>query len=294
MDQKFIFNKYKISDGVFLEIYDLEIEELEYKTKNGYGDEDWTLRIDHCLNGRMEADFFKHKYSFIEAGEFAINSSKYHLISSAFPGGRYRGLSIIFHEDKMNKFNREMLSYIGVDLFNFNKCISPNKPWYTRRVSGKIEDIFTLLYIESRLETPHYIWLKIVELLYFLKLNEVEIETDFDYFSGAYIDMMKKNVNKALKSDEVVKLKELIKSTGLNTTIFYKLFYLIYGSTPANYFREYYLNLASTKLATTDKSIQSIAMEAGYNNASKFSSAFKKIYKVSPREYRKKNLILEH
>ena len=57
MDQKFIFNKYKISDGVFLEIYDLEIEELEYKTKNGYGDEDWTLRIDHCLNGRMEADF---------------------------------------------------------------------------------------------------------------------------------------------------------------------------------------------------------------------------------------------
>ena len=49
------------------------------------------------------------------------------------------------------------------------------------------------------------------------------------------------------------------------------------------------MNGAAALLKNSDKSITEIAADVGYSNVSKFGEAFKKMYQISPKEYRKKD-----
>ena len=54
-----------------------------------------------------------------------------------------------------------------------------------------------------------------------------------------------------------------------------------------HYIREYRLEQAAVELLNSRKRIVEIAMDAGYDSASKFSQAFKKRYGVTPSAYRR-------
>ena len=64
----------EICPGVYLERYYTD-------TTKVYGndpvEEKWTLRIDYCLAGRFEAEFTENRHSYIESGQFAINTTDY-------------------------------------------------------------------------------------------------------------------------------------------------------------------------------------------------------------------------
>ncbi|MDQ0176585.1 helix-turn-helix transcriptional regulator [Bacillus chungangensis] len=62
----------------------------------------------------------------------------------------------------------------------------------------------------------------------------------------------------------------------------------VVGSTVYRYIRQQRMKKASQLLQTTNFSITRIANEVGYDNPSKFTSAFKKIMFETPYEYRKK------
>ena len=47
------------------------------------------------------------------------------------------------------------------------------------------------------------------------------------------------------------------------------------------------MNLAAEMLRDSDLSIAEIGSRAGYDNAGKFTAAFKKVMKLTPSEYRK-------
>ena len=70
----------EICPGVYLERYYTD-------TTKVYGndpvEEKWTLRIDYCLAGRFEAEFTENRHSYIESGQFAINTTDYDIVSSA-------------------------------------------------------------------------------------------------------------------------------------------------------------------------------------------------------------------
>ena len=50
------------------------------------------------------------------------------------------------------------------------------------------------------------------------------------------------------------------------------------------------MDLAAKLLRTTKQSIAEIAAASGYENQGKFGTVFKKIYGVTPLEYRRQNL----
>jgi AraC-like DNA-binding protein len=47
------------------------------------------------------------------------------------------------------------------------------------------------------------------------------------------------------------------------------------------------MNAAAVKLRQTDESVIAIALDLGYDNASKFAKAFKDVMGKTPSEYRK-------
>ena len=60
----------------------------------------------------------------------------------------------------------------------------------------------------------------------------------------------------------------------------------VYGTSIYSYMRTYRMNKAAIMLKQTKENISEIAHKVGYNNSSKFASAFKTVIGKSPKEYR--------
>ena len=72
------------------------------------------------------------------------------------------------------------------------------------------------------------------------------------------------------------------KSTALN------LFHRYLGISPVTYLVNYRLQEAAKLLASTEKKVTVISKDTGFDNVDYFCKAFKKYYKLTPTEYRKK------
>jgi AraC-like DNA-binding protein len=64
-------------------------------------------------------------------------------------------------------------------------------------------------------------------------------------------------------------------------------FRAVYGTSIYAYMKAYRMNAAAVRLRRTKDSITSVAMQMGYDNASKFSAAFKSVFGMTPAEYRR-------
>ena len=89
---------------------------------------------------------------------------------------------------------------------------------------------------------------------------------------------------------EPTSLAHLAKLTNLSVTHFRRLFCETFKETPAKYALRLRLNRAREVLETTDAKIAKIALDAGFYDQSHFVKAFRRVYKISPTEYRNRHL----
>lgn len=73
----------------------------------------------------------------------------------------------------------------------------------------------------------------------------------------------------------------------MSRAVFAKKFHLLVGKSPGDYLTDWRLHLASGQLATTGKSIAVIAEDAGYRSDTAFAQAFRRQFRLTPREYRR-------
>lgn len=72
-----------------------------------------------------------------------------------------------------------------------------------------------------------------------------------------------------------------------STYYFHRMFSLIVGKTMSVHIRDRRLMQACVRLAGSDNTILSIALDCGYNSAQAFSRVFKNVYGLSPSQYRR-------
>ena len=91
-----------------------------------------------------------------------------------------------------------------------------------------------------------------------------------------------------------ISVEEIAVALGLNRSYFGKIFRLATGKTPQRFLINYRMIKAAELLTLTNRPINEISSSVGYENQMHFSRAFKMIYNVSPREWRKKNLVTKN
>ena len=75
----------------------------------------------------------------------------------------------------------------------------------------------------------------------------------------------------------------------INTATLKDTFKGIYGQPIGTYMKEYRIKQAAILLRQTQATIAEIANQVGYENQSKFATAFRDVLKIAPAEYRKQN-----
>ena len=100
-----------------------------------------------------------------------------------------------------------------------------------------------------------------------------------------------KEIHKKLVSDLQKRptIEELSKEFLINTATLKNTFKGIYGQPIGTYMKVYRMKQAAALLRQTQATIAEIASQVGYENQSKFATAFRDVMKIAPAEYRKQN-----
>ncbi|MCM3869882.1 MAG: helix-turn-helix domain-containing protein [Pyrinomonadaceae bacterium] len=101
------------------------------------------------------------------------------------------------------------------------------------------------------------------------------------------IALMKEDPKQALP------LSRLAQSVNLSPTRLWYLFKAETGSPPARYLRTLRMEGATALLVDTFLSVKEIIAQVGFSDGSHFVRDFKRIYGVTPTEYRKQNGVIE-
>jgi AraC family transcriptional regulator len=83
-----------------------------------------------------------------------------------------------------------------------------------------------------------------------------------------------------------VRLHVLARDAGVHPVYLARAFREQFGCSPGEYLRQRRIDRASTELAETERSITTIALDAGFASPSHFATAFRAALGVSPRDYR--------
>lgn len=104
--------------------------------------------------------------------------------------------------------------------------------------------------------------------------------------SQARLQLMMQHIHQKfaynISLSDIADQAKVSKSTALN------LFQRYLGISPVTYLINYRLQEAAKLLASTEKKVTVISKDTGFDNVDYFCKAFKKYYKLTPTEYRKK------
>ncbi len=85
---------------------------------------------------------------------------------------------------------------------------------------------------------------------------------------------------------EQITIKTLANISNMSESNFYAVFKKHIGASPIAYLNHYRLSVAVDKLTQTDRTISEISYSVGINDPLYFSKLFKRIYGMTPKEYR--------
>ena len=248
------------------------------------------LEINHCREGREGCRLASGSCLYLGEGDLSIHTMDNCAAEMSFPLKHYRGISVVINLSMVMRNPPEILSDSGIDILQFKDKFCSGGNCFIMRAKDEIEHIFSELYsVPDCLQKP-YFRLKVQELLLFLCMVDVSKEKRRELYTSPQVEIIK-TLHKRLTSNlqERPTIEDLSREYLINTTTLKDTFKGIYGQPIGTYMKEYRIRQAAILLRQTRATIAEIANQVGYENQSKFATAFRDVLKISPAEYRKQN-----
>lgn len=276
---------YDVFPGIVVFYNDFHME----RCVSGFRSDIEMLCVDHCREGRIEWEVPYNSYVYVEAGDLYIDTRNLHNFDFSFPLSHYHGITIGFLLEKATESLATVLEGVTFDLHMLKKKYCSEDHSFFMRAGTNIRHIFSELYdLPEEIRIP-YLKIKILELLLFLSTQEITaVGGERRYFYKTQVDKVK--AMKTFLAQDLTRhytLEQLSEQFEFPLTSMKLCFKGVYGTSVYAYMKAYRMNAAALMLRQSDSNIVEIANRVGYDNASKFSAAFKSVMGMTPTAYRK-------
>ena len=276
---------YRVFDGIYLMYNDFHMKHCVSEYQNA----DTVLCIDHCREGRIEHENALGERYYMEAGDLRIDKRVHHAGKVELPLSHYHGITIGFLQGAAQESLRQEMPFLSVDLDMLGKKFCPENKEFLLRTNEQLNVVFSQLYHTPESIRLGFFRVKIAELL--LLLSAVDTATNSEqrqYFPASQTAKVKKlHTLITERLDKTFTVEELSEISGMPPASMRKVFKAVYGTPVYQYIKSYKMKAAAEMLISDRRmNISDIAQRLGYDNASKFSAAFRDVMGVTPQNYR--------
>lgn len=248
------------------------------------------IEINHCREGRMECHY-GDEFCYAAPGDLVIGRTSQKSNTTHFPLNHYHGITVRIDIDKAPQCLSCLLDDVNVEPRKIAEKFCAKRGCFAARSNMSVEHIFSELYSVPKKIRNGYFKIKVLELLLFLSVFDIELNGKKDgMYSKSQVELAKsvseyltKNLDKRVTIEQVSR-KFLVSATQIKN-----VFKGVYGVSFYSYIKSLKMEAAAYMLEHTDKTVTDIAGEHGYDNSSKFANAFRAVKGVTPSEYRRQN-----
>lgn len=276
---------YRVLEGVYLMYNDFHLQSCDSEYQNA----ETVLCIDHCREGRIEHDNSVGGRYYMEAGDIHIDRRVHHDGKIHMPLSHYHGITLGFVQGAAERSVAAAFPTLQIDLSVLAERFCPKGKEIMLRSYEPLNRVFSQLYHTPQTIRLDYYRIKIAEILLLLGAADITQFTEQrQYFPAKQTDKIKDIhalITGSLESTFTV--GELSERYGLPPATLRKVFRGVYGVPIYQYIKSYKMKAAASMLISDRNStIADIAQKTGYDNASKFSAAFRDVMGVTPQNYR--------
>lgn len=275
---------YEIFPGAILSFNDFHMAQFESR----YVADRRLFALDHCREGRMEYTPGSNMLAYTAAGDIKPDLRKQHTGTFVFPSHHYHGLTIALDRDILSS----SLPLEARDFPASTEAVIDR--WalgdYPKVLHGAdaLEPLFLQLYhVPKQIRIP-YFKVKTLELLLCLYSMDIPVESVAPpYFYRSQVEKIKAIARFLTEHiSENYTQEALSRQFDIPMTTMKSCFRSVYGTAMGTWRTACRMNLAAELLIhNPDLSISQIAGQVGYDNAGKFTEAFKRTMRLTPSQY---------
>ena len=280
-------SRHKVFDGIDLMFLDVKQETIQFYAKSHTK----TFAINHCEEGRIECKFTSGEYLYMGPGDMSLGwhiSSNYQH-ENYFPTKLFKGVVLLVDVEKAQPILDTLVTETRIDLTQLaNRFCEQSEFGMMMEETESVRQIFSSLYKVPDQIKGHYFKLKVIEIFLLLSIISTTNHEKRSSYRKQQVDIVKA-VNEYISTQFMkrITIDSLSDRFDIPTSTLKRCFKGVYGTTIHHYLKECRINAAKHLLQESDQSILEIANAVGYENGSKFTSAFKESTGVTPSAYRK-------
>ena len=280
-------SRHKVFDGIDLMFLDVKQETIQFYAKSHTK----TFAINHCEEGRIECKFTSGEYLYMGPGDMSLGwhiSSNYQH-ENYFPTKLFKGVVLLVDVEKAQPILDTLVTETRIDLTQLaNRFCEHSDFGMMMEETESVRQIFSSLYKVPDQIKGHYFKLKVIEIFLLLSIISTTNHEKRSSYRKQQVDIVKA-VNEHISTQFMkrITIDSLSEQFDIPTSTLKRCFKGVYGTTIHHYLKECRINAAKRLLQESDRSILEIANAVGYENGSKFTSAFKEATGITPSAYRK-------
>lgn len=280
-------SRHTVFDGIDLMFLDVKQETIQFYAKSHTK----TFAINHCEEGRIECKFTSGDYLYMGPGDMSIG---WHIHAdyqheNYFPTKLFKGIVLLVDVEKAQPVLDALVTEARIDLTQLaNRFCEHSDFGMMMEETESVRQIFSSLYKVPDQIKGHYFKLKVIEIFLLLSIISTTNHEKRSSYRKQQVDIVKA-VNEYISTQFMkrITIDSLSDQFDIPTSTLKRCFKGVYGTTIHHYLKECRINAAKHLLQESDQSILEIANAVGYENGSKFTSAFKEATGVTPSAYRK-------
>lgn len=280
-------SRHTVFDGIDLMFLDVKQETIQFYAKSHTK----TFAINHCEEGRIECKFTSGDYLYMGPGDMSIG---WHIHAdyqheNYFPTKLFKGIVLLVDVEKAQPVLDALVTEARIDLTQLaNRFCEHSDFGMMMEETESVRQIFSSLYKVPDQIKGHYFKLKVIEIFLLLSIISTTNHEKRSSYRKQQVDIVKA-VNEYISTQFMkrITIDSLSDQFDIPTSTLKRCFKGVYGTTIHHYLKECRINAAKHLLQESDQSILEIANAVGYENGSKFTSAFKEATGVTPSDYRK-------